>query len=44
MAASFTARQGQFLAFIYWYTKLNREPPAESDVAWSSGSRRFRRT
>jgi repressor LexA len=27
----FTARQGQYLAFIYWYTKLNRVPPAEAD-------------
>ncbi len=30
----FTARQGQFLAYIYWYTKLNRIPPAEADIAW----------
>jgi len=28
----FTAKQGQYLAFIYWYTKLNRQPPAESDM------------
>ena len=29
--ASFTPRQGQFLAFIYYYTKLNRVAPAEAD-------------
>jgi len=28
----FTAKQGQYLAFIYWYTKLNRQPPAETDM------------
>lgn len=27
----FTARQGQYLAFIYYYTKIMRQPPAESD-------------
>lgn len=30
--ATFTHRQGQFLAFIYWYTKLHRRPPAEEDM------------
>jgi repressor LexA len=30
--ASFTTRQGQFLAFIHYYTKLNRQPPAEADM------------
>jgi repressor LexA len=29
----YTARQGQFLAFIHLYTKLNRRPPAEADIA-----------
>jgi hypothetical protein len=29
----FTRRQGQFLTFIHLYTKLNRRPPAESDIA-----------
>ncbi len=29
--AAFTPRQGQYLAFIYYYTKLNRVPPAEAD-------------
>jgi Mn-dependent DtxR family transcriptional regulator len=27
----FTQTQGQYLAFIYAYTKLNRRPPAEAD-------------
>jgi len=31
--AEYTPRQGQFLAFIYYYTKLNRQPPAEADMA-----------
>jgi Mn-dependent DtxR family transcriptional regulator len=33
MARGFTPKQGQYLAFIYWYTKLNRQPPAETDIA-----------
>ena len=28
----FTARQGQYLAFIHLYTLLNRLPPAEADI------------
>lgn len=28
----YTARQGQFLAYIYYYTKLNRLPPAEANM------------
>jgi Mn-dependent DtxR family transcriptional regulator len=28
----FTDKQGQYLAFIHAYTKLNRRPPAESDM------------
>jgi repressor LexA len=28
----YTPRQGQFLAFIYYYTKLNGIPPSESDM------------
>jgi repressor LexA len=27
----YTDRQGQYLAFIYYYTKLNGRPPAEAD-------------
>jgi DNA-binding MarR family transcriptional regulator len=29
---AFTARQGQFLAFIYTYTLVNGRPPAEADM------------
>ena len=29
---SFTPKQGQYLAFIYLYTKINRQPPAEADM------------
>jgi repressor LexA len=28
----YTPRQGQFLAFIYYYTRLNGRPPAERDM------------
>jgi len=28
----FTARQGQDLAFIYYYTKIHGTPPAEADL------------
>jgi repressor LexA len=33
MKPTHTPRQGQVLAFIYYYTKLNGCPPAESDLA-----------
>ncbi len=29
---SYTNKQGQYLAFIYAYTKLNRQAPAEADM------------
>lgn len=29
---SYTEKQGQYLAFIYYYTKLHRQPPAEADM------------
>lgn len=29
--ARFTEKQGQYLAFIYTYILLNRQPPAEAD-------------
>jgi Mn-dependent DtxR family transcriptional regulator len=29
--ARFTDKQGQYLAFIYTYVLLNRQPPAEAD-------------
>lgn len=32
MQSNYTTRQGQFLAFIYYYSKLNRRPPAEADI------------
>lgn len=32
MTPSFTDKQGQYLAFIYAYTKLHRRPPAEADM------------
>ena len=32
MAVDYTPRQGQFLAFIYYYTKLHSRPPAEIDM------------
>jgi len=28
----FTPKQGQYLAFIHLYSKLNRQPPAEADM------------
>jgi len=28
----FSPRQGQYLAFIHYYTKLNGRPPAEADM------------
>jgi hypothetical protein len=31
-APSFTAKQGQYLAFIYNYTKIHGQAPAESDL------------
>jgi Mn-dependent DtxR family transcriptional regulator len=32
MPTGFSARQGQYLAFIYYYSKINRRPPAEADI------------
>lgn len=26
-------QQGQVLAYVYYYTKVNRRPPAEADIA-----------
>jgi Mn-dependent DtxR family transcriptional regulator len=31
-AKPFTAKQEQYLAFIYLYTRLHRRPPAEADM------------
>ena len=30
--AAYTATQGQYLAFIYYYTKIHGVPPAEADM------------
>ena len=30
--ASFTVKQGQYLAFIHAYTCVNQRPPAEADI------------
>lgn len=32
IAPSFTAKQGQYLAFIYSYMKIHRQAPAETDL------------
>ncbi len=32
MKTRFTQKQGQYLAFIYHYTKVNGQPPAEADM------------
>jgi len=29
---TYTTKQGQYLAFIYYYTKINRQAPAEADM------------
>ncbi len=31
MSQTYTPKQGQYLAFIYYYSKLNRQAPAEAD-------------
>ena len=30
----YTERQGQYLAFIYYYTRISGQPPAESDIQY----------
>ncbi len=30
--SDYTEKQGQYLAFIYYYTKINRQSPAEADM------------
>lgn len=37
MAAPYTLRQGQFLAYIHTYTRLHRQPPSESEMAYFFG-------
>jgi DNA-binding MarR family transcriptional regulator len=31
-ASVYTEKQGQYLSFIYYYSKINRRPPAEADM------------
>ena len=33
MPPDYTPKQGQYLAFIHYYTKLNGQPPAEHEMA-----------
>jgi Mn-dependent DtxR family transcriptional regulator len=37
-AKTFTPKQGQYLAFIYAYTRLHRRPPTEADFRVSPPS------
>ena len=32
MKTIFTEKQGRYLAFVHYFTKVNRRPPAESDM------------
>jgi len=32
VAKSYTPKQGQYLAFIHYYTKIHGRPPAEADL------------
>ena len=32
MTVEYTPRQGHYLAFIYYYTKIHGVPPAEADM------------
>ena len=32
MTSGYTPRQGQYLAFLYYYTKIHGVPPAEADM------------
>jgi len=38
----FTAKQGQYLAYIHLYTRLHRHPPAETDMQDTSASAHHR--
>jgi repressor LexA len=35
--SEYTRKQGQYLAFIYYYTKVNGQPPAEADIQYYFG-------
>jgi repressor LexA len=32
LARPYTVKQGQYLAFIYYFTKIHGEPPAEAEM------------
>jgi Mn-dependent DtxR family transcriptional regulator len=32
MKKTYTEKQGQYLAFIYWYTKIHRQAPSELEM------------
>lgn len=32
MERKYTSKQGQYLAFIYYYSKIHGQPPAEADL------------
>jgi DNA-binding MarR family transcriptional regulator len=32
--AEYTKKQGQYLAYIHYYTKVNRQPPSELDMQY----------
>ena len=32
MSEKYTKKQGQYLAYIYYYTKVNGRPPAHADL------------
>ena len=32
IVTKYTAKQGQYLAFIYYYTKIHGQPPSEADM------------
>jgi len=32
MRQGYTSTQGQYLAFIYYYSKINRQAPSEADI------------
>lgn len=39
MGPRLTRKQGQLLAYIYWYTKVHRIPPSENEIAAFLGVR-----
>ncbi len=34
MKPDYTPKQGQYLAFIYYYSKIHGRPPSEADMQW----------